>query len=41
MLFNKIGEKGRTSSAWKRGGGEEKEKVAGSGENWPKQCIHI
>jgi hypothetical protein len=29
LLFNKIGEKGRTGSAWKGGGREEKE---GAGE---------
>jgi hypothetical protein len=35
FLFNKIGEEGRTSSAWKWGGWRVR------GERWPKQCIHI
>jgi hypothetical protein len=33
FLF-KIGEEGRTGSAWKQG-------VGGKGEKWPKQCMHI
>jgi hypothetical protein len=42
LLFNKIGEKGRTGSAWKQGGVEgEKGEVGGRGEKWPKQCMHI
>jgi hypothetical protein len=31
FLFNKIGEEGRTGSAWKRGVGEEREEVGGRG----------
>jgi uncharacterized membrane protein YgcG len=41
LLFNKIGEEGRTGSAWKRGGGGEREGAGGSRERWPKQCMHI
>jgi hypothetical protein len=40
FLFNKIGEEGRTGSAWKRGalvGGG----AGGRWEKWPKQCMHI
>jgi uncharacterized membrane protein YgcG len=40
FLFNKIGEEGRTGSAWKPGGGGV-EGGGGKGERWPKQCIHI
>jgi hypothetical protein len=47
-LSNKIRDKGRTVSAWKWGGkGEEgggrgeREGVGGSGEKWPKHCMHI
>jgi hypothetical protein len=37
-VFNKIGEEGKTGSAWKQGvGGERRD----SGERRPKQCIHI
>jgi hypothetical protein len=36
LLFKKIGEKGRTGSAWKQELGE-----GGSGKKWPKQCMHI
>jgi hypothetical protein len=35
LLFNKIGEKDRTGSAWKQGGGEEKEKVEDRRRNDP------
>jgi hypothetical protein len=28
-------------SAWKRGDKEEREGVGGSGEKWPKQCMHV
>jgi hypothetical protein len=31
FVFNKIGEKGRTGSAWKRGGCGEERKGAGAG----------
>jgi hypothetical protein len=42
LLFSKIGEEGRTDSAWKRGGSREKEGVGGGrGERWPKQCMYI
>jgi hypothetical protein len=35
-------EKGRTGSAWKRDvGGRKREGGGGSGEKWPKQCMHI
>jgi hypothetical protein len=41
FLFNKIGEEGRTGSAWKRGWWRRR---GGSGcrrKRWPKQCMHI
>jgi hypothetical protein len=38
LLFDKIGEEGRTGSAWERGGWKG---VGGKGEKWPKQCTHI
>jgi hypothetical protein len=43
LFFNKINDKGRTGSAWKWGGGEWGEivKEGGSGEKWPKQCMHM
>jgi hypothetical protein len=42
LLFNNIGEEGRTGSAWKQGGvGGEKEGVGDKGERWLKQCLHI
>jgi hypothetical protein len=41
LLFNKIGEEGKKGSAWKRGGGRKWEGAGGSGEKWPKQCMHI
>jgi hypothetical protein len=41
LLFNKIGEKSRTGSAWKQGGSGEREGAGGRGEKWPKQCMHI
>jgi hypothetical protein len=41
LLFNKIGEEGRTGSAWKRGGGRKREGMEGRGEKCPKQCMHI
>jgi hypothetical protein len=41
--LNKIGEKGRTGSAWKQGvvGEETGAGDGGWGEKWPKQCMHI
>jgi hypothetical protein len=33
LLFNKIGEKGRTGSAWKRGGGGKRVGAGGEGRN--------
>jgi hypothetical protein len=42
LFFNKIGGEGRTGSAWKRGGiGVKGRGWGGSGEKWPKQCMHI
>jgi hypothetical protein len=35
LLFNKIGEMGRTGSAFKGQGGEERDGVGGRGEKWP------
>jgi hypothetical protein len=35
LLFNKIGEKGRTGSAWKNGGAGEKEGVVAGGRDGP------
>jgi hypothetical protein len=32
--LNEIGEKGRTGSAWKRGGGRERESMAGRKWGW-------
>jgi hypothetical protein len=41
-LFNKIGEEGRTGSAWKQGeSGEEKRGQEARGRDGPKQCMHI
>jgi hypothetical protein len=44
LLFKKIGEEGRTGSAWKRGAGERsrgREKVGDKGKKWPQQCMHV
>jgi hypothetical protein len=43
LLFYKIGEEGRTGSAWMRGGcgGKGGSGVGERGERWPKQCMHI
>jgi hypothetical protein len=41
FLFNKIGDEGRTGSAWKQGGVEGEGGIGGRGERWPKQCMHI
>jgi hypothetical protein len=35
LLFNKIGEKGRTGSAWEQGGCGEREGARGRGRNDP------
>jgi hypothetical protein len=35
LFFNKIGEEGRTGSAWKQGGGERKRRWGGRGRNCP------
>jgi hypothetical protein len=41
LLFNKVGEKGRTGSAWKRGGrGERASKEAG-GEMTQTMYVHM
>jgi hypothetical protein len=41
LLFNKIGEEGRTGSAWKRGGvGREREEVGVRGEVARDICIY-
>jgi hypothetical protein len=46
-LFNKIKDKGRTVSAWKRegmggqGGGWGKGGSGGRGKKWHKHCMHI
>jgi hypothetical protein len=37
LLFNKIGEKGRTGSSWKGWGQEEGNRE----EKWPERCMHI
>jgi hypothetical protein len=39
VLFNKIGEEGKTDSACKRGLEEKDGGSGGKGERWPKQCI--
>jgi hypothetical protein len=41
LLFNKVGENGRTGSAWKLGGWEERERVGARVEKLPKQCMHM
>jgi hypothetical protein len=42
LLFNKIGEKGRTASAWKPRGWVEKERVGRrGGETAPTMYTHI
>jgi hypothetical protein len=40
FLFNKIGEEGRTGSAWKWGFEEEREGAQGRGERWPNVCTY-
>jgi hypothetical protein len=40
LLFNKIGEKGRTDALEARGVGE-REGMKGRGERCPNQCMHI
>jgi hypothetical protein len=41
FLSYKIRDKGRTGSAWKRGGGEKRDGALGIGEKWPKQRMHM
>jgi hypothetical protein len=41
LLFNKIGEKGRTGSACKDGGWGGEEGGKGQGEKWSKHYIHM
>jgi hypothetical protein len=42
FLFNKIREKGRTGSAWKRGAVDGRGRaVRVKGEKWSKQCMHM
>jgi hypothetical protein len=41
LLLNKIGEKGRTVSAWKWGGRGGGGGGGARGEKWSKQCMHI
>jgi hypothetical protein len=48
-LFNKIRDKGRTVSVWKRGvrkgegggGGRGRDGVWGKGKKLPKPCMHV
>jgi hypothetical protein len=41
LLFNKIGEKVRTGSAWKWGWWGHRQQVGDRGKKWSKQCTHI
>jgi hypothetical protein len=42
LSLNKIGEEGKTDSAWKQGEWGERERMGGKGERrCPKQCMHI